>query len=54
MLLEDDSLQLSAKRFQGFLKKKIDIYLTLSIGIEILKSGKMGKIEEILAEPISV
>ena len=48
-VLEDESLQLFAKRFQGFFWKKIDIYLTFSIGIEILKSGKMEKIGEISA-----
>ena len=48
-VLDDESLQLFAKRFQGFFRKKIDIHLTFSIGIEILKSGKMEKIEEISA-----
>ena len=45
-LLEDESLQLFAKWFQGFLWTKIDIHLTFSIKIEILKSGKMEKILE--------
>ena len=48
-VLDDESLQLFAKRFQGFFRMKIVIHLTFSIGIEILKSGKMEKIEEILA-----
>ena len=34
-LLEDESLQLFAKRLQGCIRKKIDIHLTFSIGIEI-------------------
>ena len=49
-LLESESLQLFGWRFQGFFRKKIDIHLTFSIGIEILKSGKMEKIVEISAE----
>ena len=49
-LLEDESLQLFAKRLQGFIRKTIDIHLTFSIGIEILKNKKMKKIVEISAE----
>ena len=49
-LLEDESLQLFAEKFQGFFREKIDIHLTFSIGIEILKSGKMEKIVELSTE----
>ena len=49
-LPEGESLQLFAKRFQRFFRKKTDIHLTFSIGIEILKSGKMEKVVKISAK----
>ena len=49
-LPEGESLQLFALRFQGFFRKKIDFHLTFSIGIEILKSGKMEKVVKISAK----
>ena len=49
-LLEGESLQLFGWRFQGFFRRKIDIHLTFSIGIEILKSGKMEKVVKISAK----
>ena len=48
-LLEEESLQLFAKRLHGCIRKKIDIHLTFSIGIEILKNKKKEKIVEISA-----
>mgnify|MGYP003327220512 CR=1 FL=1 len=49
-LPEGESLQLFAKRFLRFFRKKTDIHLNFSIGIEVLKSRKMEKVVKISAK----